>query len=79
MKRVEIARAKPQLSTLLERVEAGEEIVITRRGKAIARLVREPRSTATAADVFLKAWALGGFDIDPVPDLAPEILDVNVD
>jgi prevent-host-death family protein len=31
--------AKTHFSRLLERVERGEEIVITRRGKAVARLV----------------------------------------
>ena len=31
--------AKTRLSRLLARVEAGEEIVITRRGKPVARLV----------------------------------------
>lgn len=31
--------AKNKLSSLLERAERGEEIVITRRGKPIARLV----------------------------------------
>ena len=31
--------AKTHLSTLLERVSKGEEIVITRHGKAVARLV----------------------------------------
>ena len=31
--------AKTQLSRLLERVEAGEEIVIARAGKPVARLV----------------------------------------
>lgn len=31
--------AKNRLGQLLDRVEAGEEIVITRRGKAVARLV----------------------------------------
>lgn len=36
--------AKTQLSALLDRVETGEEIVITRHGKAVARLV--PETTA---------------------------------
>lgn len=44
---VDTYAAKTQLSRLLARVEAGEEIVITRRGKPIARLVpaeaRKPR------------------------------------
>jgi prevent-host-death family protein len=31
--------AKNKLSTLLDRVERGEEVLITRRGKAVARLV----------------------------------------
>jgi len=31
--------AKTKLGSLLDRVEGGEEIVITRRGKAVARLV----------------------------------------
>ena len=79
MQQVQIAQAKAQLSALLERVEAGEEIVIARRGKAIARLIPEPRSTRTAADVFKEAWAAGGLDIDPVPDLAPEVLNVDLD
>lgn len=36
---VGIFEAKTNLSALLERVEAGEDVVITRRGKPIARLV----------------------------------------
>ncbi len=36
--------AKIQLSELLERVEEGEEITITRRGKPVARLVPEKPS-----------------------------------
>jgi prevent-host-death family protein len=35
--------AKNTLGTLLDRVEQGEEIVITRHGKAVARLVPNTR------------------------------------
>ena len=38
-----VAEAKTQLSSLLDAVEAGEAVVITRRGKPIAELV--PRCT----------------------------------
>ena len=38
MSTINVADAKAHLSELLDRVEAGEEVVITRRGKAIARL-----------------------------------------
>jgi prevent-host-death family protein len=39
MKTVGTFAAKTHLSTLLEEVERGEEITITRHGRAIARLV----------------------------------------
>ena len=37
--------AKTHLSPLLDRVEKGERIEITRRGRAVARLVPVPRDT----------------------------------
>ena len=40
MKQVGIFQAKTHLSRLLEEVERGGEVVITRHGKAVARLVR---------------------------------------
>jgi prevent-host-death family protein len=39
MAQYNVHEAKTQLSSLLERVEAGEEVVIARNGKPIARLV----------------------------------------
>jgi len=39
MKEVGAFEAKNRLGTLLDWVEAGEEVVITRHGKAVARLV----------------------------------------
>jgi prevent-host-death family protein len=41
MTRVGMHEAKSNLSKLVERVEGGEEIVITRRGEPAARLVPE--------------------------------------
>lgn len=38
---VNLAQAKAGLSALLNAVEAGEELVITRRGRPVARLIRE--------------------------------------
>ena len=50
MRTVGLAEAKAQLSALLDAVEAGDEVVITRRGKAVARLVRDSqRSSAEVA------------------------------
>lgn len=39
MATVNVHEAKTHLSRLLERVEAGEEIVVARNGRAVARLV----------------------------------------
>ncbi|WP_353090547.1 type II toxin-antitoxin system prevent-host-death family antitoxin [Synechococcus lacustris] len=39
MIQVSVAEAKTQLSSLLDAVEAGQSVVITRRGKPIADLV----------------------------------------
>jgi prevent-host-death family protein len=46
-KHVGIFEAKTQLSALVDEVEKGQEIVITRHGKPVARLVRaEERPSA---------------------------------
>jgi prevent-host-death family protein len=44
MTQVNVHEAKTHLSRLLLRVEAGEEIVISRAGRPIARLVPERRA-----------------------------------
>jgi prevent-host-death family protein len=52
MRRVGLAEAKAQLSALLDAVEAGEEVVITRRGKPVARVVQEKPAALAAS-----SWA----------------------
>ena len=42
MKHIQASTAKAQLAELLDEVERGATIVITRHGKRIARLVPEP-------------------------------------
>jgi prevent-host-death family protein len=44
MKHVGIKQAREELPELVHRAEAGEEIVITRQGRAVARLVAAPRA-----------------------------------
>ena len=72
MAAVNIHEAKTHLSQLIERAERGEEIVIARAGKPVAKLVpfmaeRKPRESG-----FMKGqlWMSDDFD-DPLP---PEIL-----
>jgi prevent-host-death family protein len=70
MKQVGLAEAKATLSALLDRVEKGETIVITRHNEAVAEL-RPVKATARG----LRPWGLakGQFVVpddfnDPLPD-----------
>jgi prevent-host-death family protein len=63
-KQVNVYEAKTQLSKLLQQVEAGDEIVIARHGKPIARLVPIQR-TATPRQLGSlrgKIWIAPDFD-----------------
>ena len=54
MERIGIYDARSRLSELVERVEAGEEVILTRRGRPVARMIRagdEKRAGARAAAV----------------------------
>lgn len=76
---VKVAQAKAQMSSLLDRVEQGEVIHISRRGKRIARLVPEQRPALSAIEALKPIWALGGLEIEPIAELsidaAPDSLD----
>lgn len=56
MKVATVADAKTHLSSLLADVEAGEEVIITRRGRAVARLVASPTVSAIYGWDALRAW-----------------------
>lgn len=58
MKTATVANAKSHLSSLLADVEAGEEIIITRRERPIARLVPEPGASCNWD--ALEAWVQSG-------------------
>ena len=49
MEHIGAFEAKNRLGSLLDRVEKGEEIVITRHGKPVARLIREEKRQDQAA------------------------------
>ena len=50
MEKVQLFEAKARLSELVDRAEAGKETVITRRGRAVARLVPEPSKGGREVD-----------------------------
>lgn len=69
---VNVHQAKTHLSRLLARIEMGEEVVISRAGRPVARLVpvgRRRRRRTPGQDVG-KGWIAPDFD-GPLP---PEIL-----
>jgi prevent-host-death family protein len=75
MERIGIYDAKMRLSELVEQVESGSEVVLTRRGKAVARIVPMPapaRDRRAAAARRIRAlrdkWAIGRVDIRKLID-----------
>jgi prevent-host-death family protein len=69
MTRVGMHEAKTNLSKLVAQVEAGEEVVIERRGKAVARLVaveHPKRSRASLRGSMKDIWI--AHDFDELPD-----------
>jgi prevent-host-death family protein len=77
MRSISLAAAKAELSALLDAVEAGEEVVITRRGRPVARVIRE-RADAQATDwvARLRRFHAGspGLEVSAV-DLVRELRD----
>ena len=72
MKEIGAFEAKTKLGQLLDWVEAGEEVVITRRGKIVARLVppdtpgidrKRARNAARGLRAMRKGVTLGGLKI----------------
>jgi len=61
---VNVHEAKTHLSKLLERVEAGEEIVVARAGRPVARLVPHvaPRPRRQPGSAKGKIWMADDFD-----------------
>ncbi len=65
---VNVHHAKTQLSRLLVQVEAGEEVVIARRGEPVARLVRcKPRGKRQFGAMKGKLVIDDSF-FDPLPE-----------
>jgi prevent-host-death family protein len=69
MERIGIYDARAKLSELIERVQSGEEVVLTRHGEPVARLVPEKRrqkgsGTATVARIRTLARKLNIRDVD---------------
>ena len=76
MPRVGMHEAKTQLSKLVERAEAGEDVVIQRNGKPAVRLVpvvEEPRSLASLRGTWRGRVSIAA-DFDELPPDIAEAL-----
>lgn len=67
METVNVHEAKTHLSKLLERVEAGEEIILARNGKPVARLVPMRRVRRRPGGMKGRIWISEDFDA-PLPE-----------
>jgi len=67
-KSVGVHQAKTQLSRLLALVDAGEEVVITRRGQEVARLVPSRRAGERAFGADRGKWVVPADFDAPLPD-----------
>ena len=63
---VNVHQAKTQLSRLLAQVETGEEVVIARRGKPVARLVSCKFPGKRRPDVLKGRFAVPDSFLDPL-------------
>ncbi len=76
MREIGAFEAKNRLGTLLDWVESGEEVLITRRGKAVARLVpaeagfdrSKARRAADGIIAIRRGITLGGIKIKDLVD-----------
>ena len=65
---VNVRQAKTQLSRLLAQVEAGEEVIIARRGKPVARLVRYKAKGRRQPGVLKGKITITDSFFDPLPE-----------
>jgi prevent-host-death family protein len=74
MKKLTAVDAKVKFGAVLDAVERGEEIVVTRNGKRVARIIpdRQPAMTPDEAaerlKTFSKGITLGGLDVRSLRD-----------
>lgn len=76
MSTVNLYEAKTHLSQLVDRAASGEEIVIAKAGRPLARLVSLARRTEPRPLGLLKGRVRVGEDFDaPLPDTVKDVFD----
>ena len=70
---INISEAKAQLSALIEKALAGEEVIIGKAGKPVVKLVRYQRSEQQRQPVGLKGKIKIAEDFDELPEDIDEV------
>ena len=86
MRRVAISELKAKLSEYLKAVRAGEEVIVTDRGKPVARLapISGPAETESRLRMLVRTGQVrppdveGGIDPDLIAALRPRVADAGV-
>ena len=86
MRRVAISELKAKLSEYLKAVRAGEEVIVTDRGKPVARIapISGPDETDSRLRMLVRTGqvrppdAEGGIDLDQIAVLRPQVPDAGV-
>ena len=74
---IDISKAKAQLETLIERVLRGEEVVIGKAGKPVARLVKYERQEVARRPGALAGQITIAPDFDELPNDIAEAFGVH--
>ncbi len=74
MQTTNVAEAKAQLSKLIERALTGEEVVISKHGKPLVKLVPYERDTRPR-DLSVRVWEGEVKMADDFDELPPELMD----
>ncbi len=74
MQTTNVAEAKAQLSKLIERALTGEEVVISKHGKPLVKLVPYERDTRPR-DLTVRIWEGDVKMADDFDELPPELMD----
>ena len=72
-----ISQAKAELSALIEMVQKGNEVILAKAGKPVARLIayRGPAGPRTPGSMAGQIWIAPDFDV--LPDDMAEVLGIR--
>lgn len=71
---INIHQAKSQLSKLLKRAQAGEEVIIAKAGKPVARLVAVSREADFGCGLWLRKYPARAAELDRLGEAVLEPL-----